>query len=244
MSQELSAITFKPKRQWKPKRRDRDPAKRRKRKQWYRKNKAKIRQKSRKRYKQLRNNPTYKRWQQKKRQEKTKRKFRQASEVFEPTPALGIPDIWVVFSDSPDTIDVDLGFVCDYDADEEEFLVFDVDDQDTKIIALDDFLTHVAFVEQEDLDNFLSLMDMTYEDLEEQNMSQDPLVQRVASAYLDKQAFNKENPAELLNHLVKVLDKASKQAEGKGKKSLMDALSRVKGLTKTVQDAWDTRNEE
>ena len=70
------------------------------------------------------------------------------------------------------------------------------------------------------------------------------LAKRVASAHLEKQAFNKENPSDLLNQIVKVLDKASRGAEGKGKKALTDAASRVKGIAKPVSEAWASRDQE
>ena len=75
-------------------------------------------------------------------------------------------------------------------------------------------------------------------------MDLDTIAKRVAAAHIEKQAFNKENPSDLLNQMVKVLDKASRQADGKGKRGLMDAASRVKGIAKPVQDAWSKRNEE
>jgi hypothetical protein len=75
-------------------------------------------------------------------------------------------------------------------------------------------------------------------------MNTQALIQRVAAAHLEKQAFNKENPSDLLNQIVKVLDKASRGAEGKGRKALTDAASRVKGIAKPVSEAWDSRDEE
>lgn len=75
-------------------------------------------------------------------------------------------------------------------------------------------------------------------------MDTQALIQRVANAHLEKQAFNKENPSDLLNQIVKVLDKASRGAEGKGKKALTDAASRVKGIAKPVSEAWASREEE
>jgi hypothetical protein len=76
------------------------------------------------------------------------------------------------------------------------------------------------------------------------NMDLDTIAKRVAAAHIEKQAFNKENPSDLLNQIVKVLDKASRQAEGQGKKALVDAASRVKGIAKPVQEAWSQRNKE
>jgi hypothetical protein len=270
MAHERTAITFRPKRQWKPKRRDRNPRRRLKRRQWYRKNRRQIALKRKRRHKQLRNNPTYKRWQAKKRKERTKRKFRRASVVYDefmvpvhpdldrpddgtpdnPCPAENVPDIWFIFSEKPDTIDVDMGYVCDYDPDTEEFLIYDIDDSEFKVVGLDDFIEHAGFLEEEDWDNFLVLLDRVYEQdlsLDQQeylDMDLDSIARRVAAAHIEKQAFNKENPSDLLNQIVKVLDKASRQADGKGKKGLMDATSRVKGIAKPVQEAWSQRNEE
>jgi len=70
------------------------------------------------------------------------------------------------------------------------------------------------------------------------------IAQRVAAAHLEKQAFNKENPSDLLNQIVKVLDKASRGAEGRGRKGLTDAASRVKGIAKPVSEAWASRDDE
>ena len=70
------------------------------------------------------------------------------------------------------------------------------------------------------------------------------LAKRVAATHLEKQAFNKENPSDLLNQIVKVLDKAIRAAEGKGKKGLSDAASRVKGIAKPVSEAWASRDQE
>ena len=56
--------------------------------------------------------------------------------------------------------------------------------------------------------------------------------------------MDKKKTWEQVNEIVKVLDKASRQADGKGKKGLMDAASRVKGIAKPVQEAWSQRNEE
>jgi hypothetical protein len=266
MAQDLTAIVFRPKRQWKPKRRDRDSKRRMKRKQWARKNRSKIRQKQKLRYKQLRKNPAYQKWQAKKRKEKSKRKFRRGSlqtdkfdlsiqpgldqpdDGFPDNPCLteGVPDIWFVFSEKPDTIDVDMGYVCDYDPDAEELLIFDVDDQEFKVVGLDDFLEHASLLEEEDWDNFQDLLDRVYEDDSDLDAeeAESSMVHNVTAGYLSKTAFNKDNPGELLNQLIKVMDKETHQAEGKGKKGLVDALSRLKGITKLVQEAWDSRKQE
>ena len=77
-----------------------------------------------------------------------------------------------------------------------------------------------------------------------QDVDLSQLAKRVASAHLQKMAFNKENPSDLLRQLVKLMEKEAQQAEGKGKKALDDAMSRVRGITKVVQDAWNSRKEE
>lgn len=68
-----------------------------------------------------------------------------------------------------------------------------------------------------------------------------PSPERVAFFYT---GFNKENAPDLLNQLVKVLDKNAQNAEGPGRKGLQDASSRVKGMTKAVSTAWLKRNDE
>lgn len=67
------------------------------------------------------------------------------------------------------------------------------------------------------------------------------MLANVTNLYL---AFNKENPSDLMSQLVKVLDKASKGAEGTGRKGLQDVSSRVKGMAKNVADAWQKRDED
>jgi len=236
-----------------------------KRRRWYRKNRNKIRQKSKRRYKRLRKNPAYKRWQARKRREKTKRKFRQAmvsperSEEF--TIAEGIPEIYFLFDESESTVDVDLGVICDVDPDEDEILVWDLDDGEYKVVSIEDFVEYAVFLEEDDEDNFYTMMEKVYEDVPDEDTPDvvqrvaarhwsrteeimPSLSQRVANRYLEKRAFNKENPSDLLAQIVKVLNKASKDAEGAGKKGLVDIASRVKGLSKDVQTAWDKRNEE
>ena len=67
------------------------------------------------------------------------------------------------------------------------------------------------------------------------------MLANVTNMYL---AFNKENPSDLLSQLVKVLDKETTKTEGQGRKKLQDAASRVKGMAKTVADAWERRHED
>lgn len=80
-SDEKQAVTFRPKRQWKPRRRERNQQERMKRKRRNLRNRAKRKQYQKKRYRQLKNNPTYKRWQKKKRKEKNRKLYRSAAKV-------------------------------------------------------------------------------------------------------------------------------------------------------------------
>jgi len=101
------SVTYTPKRQWKKKRKNRDPHARIQRKKWYRKNKSKLKVKRNKRYKQLRTNPTWKRHQKKMRREVTKRRMI-ASESTPPVFGIGVGEgIWWGVLQSLD-VDADL----------------------------------------------------------------------------------------------------------------------------------------
>lgn len=158
---------FTPRRQWRPKRRDRDVRRRMKRKLWWRRNHNKIRVDRARRYRQLRNNSLFKQWRKKRYRERDKRRQRFAAEGFpaSPCPGNGIPEIWFVFRDdalADRPIDVDMGYVCDYDPDTEEVLIYDLDDEDFKTAQIDDFLRYSEFLEDADWDNFALLMDQYY----------------------------------------------------------------------------------
>jgi len=66
----------------------------------------------------------------------------------------------------------------------------------------------------------------------------------VASAWLEKVAFNKENPTDLLMQLGKVLDKAQREAEGLARTRLRTVSTRIRGLGRDVQEAWRRRGED
>ena len=154
-----TAVVFKPKRNWKPKRRDRNITRRKKRKGWWRRNKHKIKLRRKKRQRMLKHNSMFKAWK-KRTKEKGKRRMRFGAE--------GSPDLpqsWFVFRDDVEngqSFDIDMGFIVDYDPDVEELLIFDVDENKEKTVALDDFLTHSEFLEDADLDNFELIMDQYY----------------------------------------------------------------------------------
>lgn len=201
-----TAATFRPKRQWKPKRKDRNQKRRMKRRRWYRKNKQKIKMKARRRYKQLRKNPAYKRWQSRKRKEKTKRRFRQAAldtSIFQEGPlvAEGIPDIYFIFNDeldAPDGVDIDLGVVCDIDPDEDEILVWDLDDSEYRIINIAEFDDRAVFLSDEDSDNYLGMLDSVYENdpfLEggddTEDDTDDEMIYRLASQWESRQMIHR-----------------------------------------------------
>jgi hypothetical protein len=259
-----TAVVFRPKRNWKPKRRDRNIARRKKRRRWWRRNKNRLKIQRKQRRKQLRHNSMFKAWRKKRQREKHKRRMRFASfgeTVF--------PESWFIFRDEA-VDDIDLGYVVDYDPDTEELLVFDVDEQQEKVVNLDDFLTHSEFLEEADLDNFELIMDQYYgEDEDDLDLVDEddeappeglegfegfeilkvemaePMIKRVAQRWMHtKTAFNKENPADLLSQLVKVLDKASTRAPAPSRKRLRDISSRVKSMGRDVQDAWKRREEE
>lgn len=189
-----SAI-FRPKRQWKPKRRDRNISRRKERRRWWRKNKFRIKVRRNQRMKRLRNNSLFKAWRKKRQKEKHKRRMRFASgeTVF--------PESWFIFHDD-DILDIDLGYIVDYDPDTEELLIYDVDDDQEKVVGLGDFLTHSEFVEKADLDNFELIMDQFYgdprddldliEEGEEAPIEVEAIIERVARRYLLRCAFDRE----------------------------------------------------
>jgi len=75
------------------------------------------------------------------------------------------PESWFIFHEDVEEgkpLDVDLGYILDYDPDNEEFLIYDVDDKTEKTVCLEDFLTHSEFLEEADFDNFELIMDQYY----------------------------------------------------------------------------------
>jgi len=154
-----TAAAFKPKRNWKPKRRDRNIARRKKRKGWWRRNKNRLKIKRNHRRKMLKHNSMFKAWRKKRQKEKAKRRMRFGAEG-----STDLPQSWFVFHNDAEggTLVIGMGFIEDYDPDTEEFLIYDVDDDTEKTVSLDDFLTHSEFLEKADLDNFELIMDQFY----------------------------------------------------------------------------------
>jgi len=155
-----TAATFRPKRAWKPKRRDRNIARRKKRKGWWRRNKNRLKLKRTRRRKMLKHNSLFKAWRKKRQKEKAKRRMRFGAEG-----TTDLPESWFIFHDVPGddgVLDIDMGFIEDYDPDTEELLIYDVDDEVEKVVGLDDFLRYSEFLEKADLDNFELIMDQYY----------------------------------------------------------------------------------
>ena len=320
--------TFRPKRQWKPKRKDRNIPRRRLRRRWWRRNKAAVKMRRRRRYRQMKHNSMFKAWRKKRQKEKHKRRMRFAAEGM-----TTLPETWFVFHDTPfsgDLRDVDMGFIEDYDPDTEDLLIYDVDDGTERVVDLEDFLANSDFLEEADIDNFELLMDQYYggpeDDLdlvpETEQLTSPPMVMYddpgalqktkelvkqifqgepwfvgvsigpsddgehhavalrvlpgfrnaakerlqgldlpvfvrviemtqptprpglVASEWLRKVAFNKENPTDLLMQLGKVLDKAQRDADGVARTRLRNVSMRIRGLGRDVQEAWRRRRED
>lgn len=155
-----TAAVFRPKRNWKPKRRDRNISRRKSRKAWWRRNKNRLKLKRNRRRKMLKHNSMFKAWRKKRQKEKSKRRMRFGAEG-----TTDLPQSWFIFRDEQgpgQPLEIDMGFIEDYDPDAEELLIYDVDDGAEKMVALDDFLTHSEFLERADLDNFELIMDQYY----------------------------------------------------------------------------------
>ena len=155
-----TAVVFRPKRDWKPKKRDRDITRRKKRKKWWRRNKQKVKLRRKKRQQMLKHNSLFKQWRKKCQKEKTKRRLRFGSEE-----AFALPQSWFVFHEEIEDgkpLNIDMGYIVDYDPDEEDLLIYDVDTDEEKVVSLDDFLTHSEFLEEADLHNFELIMDQYY----------------------------------------------------------------------------------
>jgi hypothetical protein len=108
----------------------------------------------------LKHNSMFKAWRKKRTKEKGKRRMRFGSEE-----GTNLPQSWFVFRDDVEEgkkFDIDMGYIVDYDPDSEELLIFDVDENKEKTVALDDFLTHSEFLEDADLDNFELILDQYY----------------------------------------------------------------------------------
>jgi hypothetical protein len=177
------AVVFRPKRQWKPKRRERNVVQRLKRKRWWKKNKRQLRHNRAFRRKLLKNNSLFKNWRKQRYQEREKRKLRLAfEEVFrrdevisldrgkDPAPETVTPEIWFIFphEERDGTVSgVAIGYVVDYDPDTEELLIYDVSNEAYFGVQLPSFLNYVVFLEEADGDNFELFLDQFYGEEEE-----------------------------------------------------------------------------
>lgn len=157
-----TAAVFRPKRNWKPKRKDRNISRRKKRKRWWRRNKAKVKLGRKRRYKMLKHNSMFKGWRKKRQKERHKRRMRFGAEKKKPE----LPPSWFIFRDdvveAGEPLDIDMGYIVDYDPDTEDLLIYDVDAETEKVVDLEAFLTHSEFLEEADLDNFELIMDQYY----------------------------------------------------------------------------------
>jgi ABC-type nitrate/sulfonate/bicarbonate transport system substrate-binding protein len=68
----------------------------------------------------------------------------------------------------------------------------------------------------------------------------------VASRWLTRTAFNKENPVDLLSQLVKVLERAADESkkieDDEAADVLRDAVGSVRNVSREVQTAWRHRS--
>lgn len=209
----------------------------------YRKRKGILKQKARIRYKQVRKQPAFKR------KKRIYRKFRMRHKRLGTTEALMHPAIEFVL-----TLDgerVVAGHVTGVVADT-WMIEYALEDGATGSMDVDDFLDQAAFFDEHDIELLFMVLDeaSTVADDGDEDVTvyefeppSEPSAEKVVLAYQERHAFNKESPPDLLAQLVKVLDKASTQAEGDGRKGLRDAVSRVKGIARIVDSAWTHRRD-
>lgn len=80
-------------------------------------------------------------------------------------PEGNVPEIWFVFPEENEMGDVtgtSLGFVCDYNPDSEELLIYDTRTEEWKGVFLDDFFRFAQPVEEADGDNLDLYLDQFY----------------------------------------------------------------------------------
>ena len=136
---------------------------------------------------------------------------------------------------------------------------FEYADGEQGEMGIDEFLGSAVMEDNEDVDQFFDKLTAASEKVEASEDGWDvgwtlddervaesasfdkPDPSRVASMHL---GFNKHNPSELLSQLVAVLAKAKGDADGTGKDGLDKALTEVRGIAKTVQNAWSSRKDE
>ncbi len=143
------ATEFHPIRQFKRRRKTRDPHLRMLRKKWYRRNKSKLRTKRRQRYKQLRRNPTWKRWQKKLRHEKVKRHM------------IGSTGMGVLFV-IPIRDSLWLGELTSLDVDADVVRAISAKSRRAVVIPLDIFLRFACFTDAEHEQVFWESLETAY----------------------------------------------------------------------------------
>jgi len=210
----------------------------------YRKHKGVLKQKAKIRYRQVRKQPAFKR------KKKIYRKFRMRHKRLGMEGAvLTYPAIEFVMTRNGE--DVVAGYITGVVA-ETWTIEYALEDGSIGSIDVDDFLDRVSFFDEEDIELLFEILDeaSALEDDGDENVTvyefeepAEPSVEKIVLAYQERHAFNKESPPDLLAQLVKVLDKASTQAEGDGRKELRDAVSRVRGIAKIVDSAWTRRRD-
>lgn len=210
----------------------------------YRKNKGRIKQKARMRYRQVRKNPRFKRKKQIYRKNPRRWKRLGADEQLPITAAIE----FVMKCGG----EIKAGYITGVVAETWQ-IEYRLEDGETGSLGVDRFFDCVVLFDDQDIDELFDVLDeasqvqddgdddlTVFEFADPTPEGTDEMLANVTNLYL---AFNKENAPDLIQQLVKVLDKASSAAEGKGKKGLQDASSRVKGMAKTVARAWEQRNE-
>lgn len=210
----------------------------------YRKNRGILRQRAKVRYKQVRHNPLFKR--KKKIYRKRPHVFKRLGPTASVTPSVNGDDHRITHAIEFVMRcggEVQAGAVTAILA-EDWMIEYQLDDGTPGTLNVEDFFDCAVLFEENDIDVIFEILD------EAAGLEDDEGDDITAFEFADptpdpvRVAFNKEQPSELLNQLVKVLDKASTQASGVGRKELRDASSRVKALTRSVADAWEKRNEE
>jgi len=210
----------------------------------YRKRKGVLKQKAKIRYRQVRKSPAFKRKKRIYRKFRTRHRRLGTTEEIMMHPA-------VEFMMTLDGERVVAGHITGVVADTWQ-VEYALEDGTIGSMDIDDFLDQAAFFDDGDIELLFLILDeaSSVEDDGDEDMTvfefeppAEPSAERVVLAYQERHAFNKESPPDLLAQLVKVLDKASTQAEGDGRKGLRDAVGRVKGIAKIVDSAWTHRRE-
>ena len=212
----------------------------------YRRNRGILKQKAKRRYTQVKKNPAFKR------KKTTYRKNRQKHRRLAMDMTWEAPIEFVLICEGQ----VQPGYITAIEA-EDWSIGYELEDGTQDTMEVEEFFDCAVMFDEEDIEQVFNILDQaadieddgdddvtvwdfTLDDIDPVGQPQ-VMASRVAMRHVV--ALNKENPSDLLNQLVKVLDKAVQGAEGSGKKALQDAKSRVKGITKVVADAWVRKEE-